>query len=198
MAPPESVTGTLSLKAAATACGVSESTIRRNRAKLRENGARQTQRGWEIPVSALIAAGLMEAPQTPRRSTPPASSNESPLTTQLDALRDDLADARADAREHRARVELLDRERGELIRRAEAAEATAREATAAAAALALTVKTLESARQQVETGRQNHLDAHQAESEAGQVPKGGSTDQRISQEPSVRSVWGRARKIFRR
>lgn len=56
---------TLGLAAAAKACGVSESTLRRKRTDLLELGAVQGAKGWQIPIPALIQLGLME------NSTPP-------------------------------------------------------------------------------------------------------------------------------
>ena len=56
---------TFGMKRAAEVAGVSVSTIRRNRELLREHGAVLDPDGWKVPMSALIASGLM------RRTTPP-------------------------------------------------------------------------------------------------------------------------------
>jgi hypothetical protein len=99
MTPPAGVP-TLGLAEAAKACGVSVSTLRRKRPELSAHGAAQTANGWRIPVTALIALGLMDrttdtrhesqhdTPMTPT-TTPPADA----LIAQLDALRTALADA---------------------------------------------------------------------------------------------------------
>jgi hypothetical protein len=91
---------TLGLAEAAKACGVSVSTLRRKRPELEANGAAQTAKGWRIPVTTLIALGLMDrttdtrhdsqhdTPMTPT-TTPPSDA----LIAQLDALRAALADA---------------------------------------------------------------------------------------------------------
>jgi hypothetical protein len=91
---------TLGLAEAAKACGVSVSTLRRKRPELEANGAAQTAKGWRIPVTTLIALGLMDrttdtrhesqhdTPMTPTM-TPPSDA----LIAQLDALRAALADA---------------------------------------------------------------------------------------------------------
>lgn len=208
-APRMTAPDTLSLRGAAEACGVSESTIRRNREKLRQNGAQQTANGWAIPRAALIAAGLLTPPDSPLDSplepshetpsdSPRETPHDSPPRKDLDTLHADLANARADAREWRARAEERDREREQLIRRAEAAESTAREATAAAAALALTVKTLETGRQQSETAAQTHPGPQETALGSDQVSMQRSGTQQRPQGGSVRSVWGRARKAFRR
>lgn len=207
--PPMTASDTLSLRGAAEACGVSESTIRRNRERLRQNGADRVGNEWVIPRSALIATGLLAPPDSPPdRPVPPShdtptgslpdSPRDSPSRNDLDALRGALADARADAREWRARAEERAREREQLIRRAEAAESTAREATAAAAALALTVKTLETNRQQVEKAEQNPPDAHETGAGGGQVSMQRSEVQQSSEGASVRSARGWVRKAFRR
>ena len=57
--PPAGVP-TLGLAEAAKACGVSVSTLRRKRPELAAHGAAQTATGWRIPVTALIALGLMD------------------------------------------------------------------------------------------------------------------------------------------
>ena len=97
---PQAGGPTLGLAEAAKACGVSVSTLRRKRAELEAHGAAQTAKGWHIPVTALIALGLMgrttdahhearqDSPLTPTM-TPPDDA----LIAQLDALRTALADA---------------------------------------------------------------------------------------------------------
>lgn len=109
---------TLGLAEAAKACGVSVSTLRRKRPDLEANGAVQTDKGWRIPVTALIALGLMgrttdashdalhETPVTPTK-TPHSDA----LTEELHALRSKLADA-----EQRAAVaEAIAAERERMI-----------------------------------------------------------------------------------
>jgi hypothetical protein len=93
----------MGLAEAARVCGVSVSTIRRRRAELEKLGAAQTAGGWQIPVTALIAAGLMERttapPETPSvdtpgtpRDTPLLPINET-LRQELEALRSQLVEA---------------------------------------------------------------------------------------------------------
>lgn len=91
---------TLGLAEAAKACGVSVSTLRRKRSDLKANGAVQTDKGWRIPVTALIALDLMsrttDAPHETHHKTPVAPIMTPPsdvLKEELDALRSKLAAA---------------------------------------------------------------------------------------------------------
>jgi hypothetical protein len=96
---------TLSFAAAAKACGVSESTLRRRRPELLAAGAVQTARGWLIPVPALVELGLMDRTTAPDPVTAPdsppaarlrpsmAAPDVEPLEPLLTALRAQLAAA---------------------------------------------------------------------------------------------------------
>lgn len=79
----------MGLAEAATACGVSVSTLRRKRGELKELGAAETARGWQIPVTALITLGLMDRVTDPPSYDAPSDT----LTGELDALRAQLAAA---------------------------------------------------------------------------------------------------------
>ena len=69
------------MKKAADVAGVSVSTLRRWRTELEEAGATITSAGWQVPMTALIAVGLIHgegfrpAPQT-RPSTPSVHPSE--------------------------------------------------------------------------------------------------------------------------
>lgn len=97
---PPSGGPTLGLAEAAKACGVSVSTLRRKRPELTAHGAAQTANGWRIPVTALIALGLMDR-TTDARHESQHDSPLAPITTapaealkgELDALRAQLAAA---------------------------------------------------------------------------------------------------------
>ena len=103
MTPPSGVP-TLGLAEAAKACGVSLSTLRRKRPELAAYGAAQTATGWRIPVTALIAVGLMgrtsdahhesrhDTPLMPAMTTPTDGASDA-LTGELEALRSKLAEA---------------------------------------------------------------------------------------------------------
>lgn len=99
------------MKRAAEVAGVSVSTIRRNKELLRKYGAVISPEGWEVPISALVASGLM------RRQTPPdahlvlTSVDEGPQKT-----------------EGQETVRRLEREVLELRHRAELAEERQRSA----------------------------------------------------------------------
>lgn len=119
--PPAGVP-TLGLAEAAKACGVSVSTLRRRRPELAAHGAAQTATGWRIPVTALIALGLMGRTSDPHHgshhdipSTPSMTATtrvaDDVLTGELDALRVKLAEA-----EQRAAVaEAIAAERERII-----------------------------------------------------------------------------------
>jgi hypothetical protein len=97
----------MGLAEAAKACGVSVSTLRRKRTDLEAHGAAQTATGWHIPVTALIALGLMERVTAPPSHDTPSGT----LTGELDALRSQLA-----AAEQRAAVaEAIAAERERVI-----------------------------------------------------------------------------------
>lgn len=70
MTPPEHSEHTpteqpvFGMKRAAEVAGVSVSTIRRNRSRLEECGAVISPDGWKVPISALVASGLMKPTTT--------------------------------------------------------------------------------------------------------------------------------------
>lgn len=97
----------MGLAEAAKACGVSVSTLRRKRTDLEAYGAAQTATGWHIPVTALIAVGLMERTTPP----PPHDTPNDGVKGELEALRAKLA-----AAEQRAAVaEAIAAERERVI-----------------------------------------------------------------------------------
>lgn len=113
-APAEATFG---MKRAAEVAGVSVSTIRRNKELLRQHGAVLDPDGWKVPMSALIASGLMRR-NTPPDQLAPASSthNTSPEPQMYERLRE----LEREALEWKHRAELADQ-------RARAAEALADE-----------------------------------------------------------------------
>lgn len=108
---------TFGMKRAAEVAGVSVSTIRRNRELLREHGAVLDPDGWKVPMSALIASGLM------RRTTPPdqpASTSRGSETPTKDQVPEHVRELERELLEERHRRELAEE-------RQRAAEAVARE-----------------------------------------------------------------------
>ncbi|MFF9431922.1 helix-turn-helix transcriptional regulator [Streptomyces sp. NPDC014746] len=67
----------LNQREAAAACGVSRSTIRRRReAGLLPGSLEDPERGWLIPVEALLAAGFtLNAPAPPDSTSPPGPAS---------------------------------------------------------------------------------------------------------------------------
>lgn len=113
---------TFGMKRAAEVAGVSVSTIRRNKELLREHGAVLDPDGWKVPMSALIASGLM------RRTTPPDQPASAPQgadapteedvherVRQLEREALELRHALELERERRQSAEAISRERGEAL-----------------------------------------------------------------------------------
>ena len=112
--PTQAVFG---MRRAAEVAGVSVSTLRRNKELLRTHGAVIAAEGWQVPLSALVASGLM------RRTTPPEASTAPPQEVQeAGTARDPGALTQA-----QERIRELEREALELRFRAEKAEAIAQE-----------------------------------------------------------------------
>lgn len=108
---------TFTLKRAAEVAGVSPSTLRRHKELLRGHGATISENGWQVPMSALVASGLM------RRTTPPDESKQSPRGPESateDPVQERLRELERETLELRHRAELAEE-------RQRAAEAVARE-----------------------------------------------------------------------
>ena len=116
--PPNTPTqAVFGMRRAAEVAGVSVSTLRRNKELLRTHGAVIAADGWQVPLSALVASGLM------RRTTPPEASTAPPQEAQeAGTARDPGALTQA-----QERIRELEREAMELRFRAEKAEAIAQE-----------------------------------------------------------------------
>lgn len=105
------VTGAFTMKEAAEVAGISVSTLRRRKAALVEAGATVSDSGWQVPMTALIAAGLIpgEGAGAARADTPVAPEQDH----ETSALRERIAE--------------LEHQVSELRHRAEVAEAVAAE-----------------------------------------------------------------------
>lgn len=64
------------------------STLRRKRPQLKELGAAETAKGWQIPVTALITLGLMDRVTAPPQATPTTSTVKGVTTPPIDAPND--------------------------------------------------------------------------------------------------------------
>ncbi|MFC8793366.1 helix-turn-helix transcriptional regulator [Streptomyces cinereoruber] len=105
----------LNQREAAAACGVSRSTIRRRReAGLLPGSVEDPERGWLIPVEALLAAGFtLNAPAPPDAVSSPAASGSgvqaagtvAELRAELERLRHQHALELAEARHGQALAE---------------------------------------------------------------------------------------------
>lgn len=109
-------TAVFSMKEAASVAGVSVSTLRRRREDLIAAGADISADGWKVPMTSLVACGLIvgEGPQREQHGRPQVQPQEAPDTS---AQLEDLT----------AQVRDLEREVSEWRRRAEVAEARAEE-----------------------------------------------------------------------
>lgn len=115
--PTGATTAVFTMKEAASVAGVSVSTLRRRREDLIGAGADISPDGWRVPMTALVACGLIagEGPQREQQhGRPQVQPQEAPETlAQLEELT--------------AQVRDLEREVAEWRRRAEVAEARAEE-----------------------------------------------------------------------
>lgn len=108
------------MKEAADVAGVSVSTLRRRRGELEEAGATITSAGWQVPMTALIAVGLIHGegfrPATQARpSTPSAQPAEEAENT--GRLLERVRELEAEVQEWRRRAEVAEA-RAEERRRA--------------------------------------------------------------------------------
>ncbi|WP_206059895.1 hypothetical protein, partial [Kocuria tytonicola] len=132
------------MKEAADVAGVSVSTLRRRRSELEEAGASITSAGWKVPMTALIAVGLIHSEGF--HAAPPARASTSP------AQSPDEAESAARLLE---RVRELETEVQEWRRRAEVAEARAEERRRALDALQIANETERMALRML-TGQNSH------------------------------------------
>ena len=114
----------MGLTQAAKACGVSVSTLRRRKDKLVAAGTKITDKGWQIPIPALVSLGYLsgttppEKPMTPLVEPPLEPPLEPPVIlpvetpiNEVEKLRSKLAEA-----ETRAQVaEAISAERERII-----------------------------------------------------------------------------------
>lgn len=113
------------MREAAQVAGVSVSTLRRRRDDLVAAGAVIDPAGWQVPITALIATGLLPGEgqhDTPTTGTPRTTPNPSATSSQ-----GDTAQHQHELRQLQERVQELVEEVGHWRRRAEVAEARAEE-----------------------------------------------------------------------
>lgn len=113
----QGATAVFTMREAAEVAGVSVSTLRRRRADLIAAGAVIDARGWQVPITSLIAAGLISSEGERPSMTQPASSYQS---RSQPSDEDEVGRLREEIRQ-------LERQSAEWQRRAEVAEARAEE-----------------------------------------------------------------------
>lgn len=112
-------TAVFSMKQAAQVAGISVSTLRRRRTDLIAAGADISPNGWKVPMTALVACGLIAGEG-------PEASRSAPMTPRTEEGHEASGKIRQ-IEELTAQVRELEREVGEWRRRAEVAEARAEE-----------------------------------------------------------------------
>ena len=132
--------GSFTVSQAARACNVSRSTLYRRMEQLAAHGATQGATGWDIPVSALVATGLL--PKVSAPDTPPGTLGASQGGTvrrsagQVDL--EQVATLETRLREAETQIQLLQAQK-------EAAEAIARERERVIDAQRVALRALEAA-----------------------------------------------------
>lgn len=115
------------MREAARVAGVSVSTLRRRRDDLVAAGAVIDPAGWQVPITALIAAGLLPGEgqhDTPTTDTPRTAPGPGPAVS---SGQGDTAQHQHELRRLQEQVQELVDEVGHWRRRAEVAEARAEE-----------------------------------------------------------------------
>lgn len=100
--PPEHTDtseATFGMKRAAEVAGISVSTIRRHKGLLRKYGAIIEPDGWKVPMSALIASGLMRPQKSPIETQPEKQLATTDQFDELNKLKMELQELR-----HRAEL----------------------------------------------------------------------------------------------
>lgn len=113
------------MREAAEVAGVSVSTLRRRREDLVAAGAGITKSGWQVPMTALIGAGLIDGEGPRREEAVPEAVSEEPADSKQDEQREDGRSSRVEQLLEALRE--TERERDEWRRRAEVAEAVSEE-----------------------------------------------------------------------
>lgn len=149
-------TAVFSMKQAAEVAGISVSTLRRRRDDLVAAGADISPDGWRVPMTALVACGLIagEGPQLAERPVRPEPRRE-------DGQRN--AEQAQQLEELTAQVRDLEHEVSEWRRRAEVAEARAEERGRALDALSVANETERMALRMLTAGASFSAPAQKAE-----------------------------------
>lgn len=109
---PGGTTAVFTMKEAAAVAGVSVSTLRRRRTDLERAGASIDSSGWKVPITALIATGLLpgeghhEHPRTGPEAQPEVSG--SPASSEVEALEERVRELEAEVQRWRLRAEVAE------------------------------------------------------------------------------------------
>lgn len=162
-----------SLKEAAEVAGVSVSTLRRRKDALTEAGAITAETGWQVPMTALIAAGLIAG----EGGSPASGASRSAGTSEVSDLRRRIAE--------------LEQLTADLRRRAEVAEAVADERQRALDIVRLANESERMALRMLTGGKGSAGEQTEHEDRRFDPPRHPST-----QEPSAPSKPGVWRRMF--
>lgn len=164
-----------SMKEAAAVAGVSVSTLRRRREDLIAGGADVSDQGWRVPMTALIAAGLIKR-EGPNLGKP------SKLTTKTSSTEASDPEPAQEQRiqELTEQVHQLEKDLAEWRRRAEVAEAVSQERLYALEVLKMANESERLALRMLTSG-----------TSAGEQPRGHAAGQTAPTSSSVQSEPGR-------
>lgn len=110
-------TATFTMREAADVAGVSVSTLRRRRTELEDAGAVISTEGWKVPMTALIATGLIKT-EGPGREEPPQNPAHDETAQDVEELLAEITGLKEQVAEWRRRAEVaeaISRERGSTI-----------------------------------------------------------------------------------
>lgn len=126
-------TAVFTMREAAEVVGVSVSTLRRRRADLIAAGAVIEASGWKVPITALIAAGLIsgegERPARPEAALSEQTHTDSSIESETKQLRDQVRELEQQVAEWRRRAEVAEaraEERGQSLESRRVANETER------------------------------------------------------------------------
>lgn len=146
----QGVTQAFTMKEAADVAGVSVSTLRRRRDDLEKAGAVISESGWQVPMTALIACGLIKTEGPGREDAGRRTLRSEPDHDETEALRAEIQELRESI--------------SEWQRRAEVAEAVSRERAVTIENMKLSAETERMALRMITSGQSGAQSGYQNQS----------------------------------